>query len=390
ALAGAGLDTVRFVESDFSETERPHRRDATVTYVDTTVHLPAGASARAWVSFAGSEVLVVRRGVELPEAFRRAERERQTRVLAFVGLFAALMLGVIGGGAIVVSRRRRALVDDAVFTRPVAHRLLGLLVACVVVATINNWPAAVFGYDTASPWINHVTTVAIGVVVAPLSALILAGLWQVMEMLRRRTGIAAWPHAARGDGGGGAAPGGPLGDAMLAGAGVGAVAALTRLASLAAGTGAAGVVPATQLDAAIPALGAALAVPVSIGMAVATAAIPVLLLLTATREPRRRWLIFGLAVAVSAAMLSPVAGSVGSARPSVLEASAALVAAVVAWGQRGALAWLVGGATFAGMRMLREVVHAPSGDERMGAAVGVLVCCAAVWWLRRTARNHCG
>ena len=78
ALAREGVNTATLQESEVKETARPARRDATVTYTDTAVKLPAGAAARAWVQVAGDEPLVARRGVELPEAFLRADRERQT------------------------------------------------------------------------------------------------------------------------------------------------------------------------------------------------------------------------------------------------------------------------------------------------------------------------
>ena len=75
ALAREGIDTTTLQESELKETARPARRDVTVTYTDTTVKLPGGAVARAWVQIAGDEPLAVRRGVELPEAFR-ARRPR--------------------------------------------------------------------------------------------------------------------------------------------------------------------------------------------------------------------------------------------------------------------------------------------------------------------------
>ncbi|MCC7194628.1 MAG: CPBP family intramembrane metalloprotease [Gemmatimonadaceae bacterium] len=386
ALARAGVDTTPLVESDFQETERPRRRDATVTYVDTSLHLPEGASARAWVSFAGSEPLVSRRGIELPESFRRAERERGTRVLAFTGLLAALALGVIGGGAIVIAKRRRPLVNDAVFDRRTALRLLGLLALLSCLVTLNNWPAAVFAYDTAATWSSHLATFAIAVVVAPIGVLVIAGVWQVMEVLRRRAGIAAWPTGGRD----------AVRSATIAGMGIGAVAVLGELVSQAMRAGEAGLVPVTGLSMAVPAVAAALAMPAAIGAVAAASAVPPLLLMATTRSARVRWLVFLLAIVVAGAVLAPIADSVASELPSVGEALAglcaavALVAAIVVWGRRGPLTWLVAAATFAGLSLFRDGVDAHTGQERIAAALGVLACVACALWLARRAAARQG
>ena len=45
---------------------------------DTAVKLPAGGSGGVWVDIAGDQPLLVRRGVELPEVFLRADRARET------------------------------------------------------------------------------------------------------------------------------------------------------------------------------------------------------------------------------------------------------------------------------------------------------------------------
>jgi hypothetical protein len=329
---------------------------------------------------------VVRRGVELPEAFRRAERERQTRVVAFVGLFAALLLGVIGGGAIAVSRRRPVLVNDRVFARRTSTTLLAVLGVLAVASALNAWPATVFGYDTASSWSNHVTTVAIGVVVAPIAVLVLAGLWLLMEALRKRAGIPAWPmNGAAGERHG-------VADATLGGLALGAVAALAAAVSLTVRAGPAGQVPTTELDAAVPSLVTALGAPLAIGADVATTAIPVLLVLAATRDVRRRWLIVALAVVAGSAVLAPIAGSLSYTPPTTegalaaLVAVAALVAAVVTWGRRGPYAWLVAATTFTALGALRSAVRAPTGVERAGGVLGVLVCAGVAWWLWRRAR----
>ena len=96
--AGVQAQTLREVE--FKETARPVRRDVTVTYTDTAVVLPDGAVARAWVTVAGDEPLMVRRGVELPEAFLRADRERQSTRALIAALCGLVLIGVIITGSV--------------------------------------------------------------------------------------------------------------------------------------------------------------------------------------------------------------------------------------------------------------------------------------------------
>jgi hypothetical protein len=63
SLSREGIDTSRLQESEVKETARPARRDATVTYTDTSMKLPDGAAARTWVQVAGDEPLVARRSI---------------------------------------------------------------------------------------------------------------------------------------------------------------------------------------------------------------------------------------------------------------------------------------------------------------------------------------
>ncbi|MEA2763446.1 MAG: hypothetical protein QOD47_2730, partial [Gemmatimonadaceae bacterium] len=106
SLSREGIDTSSLQESEVKETARPARRDATVTYTDTSMKLPDGAAARTSVQVAGDEPLVARRSIELPEAFVRADRERRTTRTASAGAVGLLMFGLIVTGAIFVKRRR--------------------------------------------------------------------------------------------------------------------------------------------------------------------------------------------------------------------------------------------------------------------------------------------
>lgn len=381
ALAEAGIDTLRLAESDFHETERPHRRDATVTYADTTIELPAGATARAWVTLAGSELLLVRRGVELPQRFQRAERERTIKAAAMAGLLAVLFLGAIVAGTIVVARRRTPLDDSRTFGRSASVRLLILLAAAALAAALNNWPSAMFGYDTAASWGNHVATVLLTIAMSPIVVLLVAGFWQVMEMLRKRTPIAALPADAAG-----------LRDATLAGAGLGAVLTLGELAAVALRGTVMGVPPSTTLDAAMPIVAGALQLPNGVAMTVATAAIPLLVVVAITRNVRLRWAIAAATVVVSAAVLAPVADALGPTPPGPAEMAAGVagavlgVAALVRWGPRGPYAWLVAAMTMAAVNQTRAAVHAVTGVERGAAALAILLLAAGALWIHAYAR----
>ena len=91
ALARERIDASTLKETEYRERARPARLDVRVTYTDTAVKLPAGAAARVWVRVAGDEPLGVRRGVELPQAFLRADHSSQTSRMV-VGTVAILLL----------------------------------------------------------------------------------------------------------------------------------------------------------------------------------------------------------------------------------------------------------------------------------------------------------
>ncbi|MGK2935727.1 MAG: CPBP family intramembrane glutamic endopeptidase, partial [Gemmatimonadaceae bacterium] len=152
ALARAGLDTTVLVESKLEETVRPSRLDATVTYTDTTVRLPAGAAARASVSLAGLEPVSVRRHVELPEAFIREDRDQ----LMARGLMAALsgmaLLTLIVVGSVRVIRRRPPLVAEAAPSRRVVVGAIVITGVLLLASALNDAPAMLLGYDTSESW----------------------------------------------------------------------------------------------------------------------------------------------------------------------------------------------------------------------------------------------
>jgi membrane protease YdiL (CAAX protease family) len=163
SLAREGIDTTKLQETELKETARPARRDATLTYTDTALKLPDGAAARASVQIAGDEPLVVRRGVELPEAFLRADRGLQTNRIVIAGASILLLIGLIVTGAMIVKRRRPIVVQDGTLDRTHTLMLIGLLVLLATLSTLNSLPTQLVGYNTAQPWGSFIGTVALGV-----------------------------------------------------------------------------------------------------------------------------------------------------------------------------------------------------------------------------------
>ncbi|MDQ3996277.1 MAG: CPBP family intramembrane metalloprotease, partial [Gemmatimonadota bacterium] len=193
ALTRERVDTSTLRETEFRETARPARRDVRVTYTDTAVKLPAGAAARVWVDIAADEPLVVRRGVELPEAFLRADRARQTNRMVIAGVGILLLFGLVLTGAIVVKRRLPVALHDGTPDRRTSLLLIGGLVLLATLSQLNSLPSELYSYDTAEPWSTFVGTTALSFVAPVLLTLMLAGLWLALGALRRRVGIPMTP-----------------------------------------------------------------------------------------------------------------------------------------------------------------------------------------------------
>ncbi|HEX7122499.1 MAG TPA: type II CAAX endopeptidase family protein, partial [Gemmatimonadaceae bacterium] len=176
ALVQHGIDTATLEESQLTEAVRPQRRDVTITYVDTTVSLPAGAQARVTVTLAGHNVLLVRRSVHLPEDFLRADRRRSQGALALAvasGMIAVVIVVIV---AVRVVRRRPALVHDRL-ARRTAAALIVLLVAVHAGASLQELPSLLFQYDTTVPWSRFLGQTGVATSMSLLSVLVLVALW---------------------------------------------------------------------------------------------------------------------------------------------------------------------------------------------------------------------
>ena len=380
ALIRAGIDTVPLHEVKFDETARPLRRDVTITYVDSSVALPAGAAAHAWVTLAGNEPLVVRRGVDLPEAFLRSDREKQTSHMLLAGLCGLLVAVFVGAGAVFVVRRRAPLADDGALDTRATIAIVGGLSILGMAQSLNSLPQLLFAYDTSVPWRTFVATASVQVLMAVFPALIVYGLWLTVGALRRRTGIPLLAPVA------GRSPGREH-DTLIAGLGLGGTLALVQFGMpLALDSGLPGV-PQTVLALAVPWIGSALSIPIGTLASVAGFAIPALVIAGLSGK----WLLRVLSIVVLLALLGGTLATAGGAHPEhpviavlfgVL-ALAAGAAAIAWWGRLCAWSWLIGVLVGRSLEALHEATSEPTATGRAAGAVSLAVAVALVFAIQK-------
>jgi membrane protease YdiL (CAAX protease family) len=383
-LAREGINTSALQESELEETARPSRRDVTVTYTDTTVKLPDGAAARAWVQIAGDQPLVARRGVELPEAFLRADRAQQTNRIAVAGISILLIVGLIVTGAIVVKRRRPILLHDGALDRRTTFVLLGALVLLWVLTNLNVLPSQLFSYNTTQPWGNFIGAMALGFLMAIPLALLVLGLWLALGAMRRRVGIpmlAGEPSRSASN------------DMLIAGLGLGGVIyAMTHLSSLVVPRGVMPSTPITMLNALSPLFAGITDIPGNALFGVALVGIPVLAVAALTPRWSLRALVAGALLALMAAV-AWASGTVNDIDPVsvtlVIMGVAIVAIALVIGGTRSAWSWIVAALFFQALAGLREAAYAPVWQARGAGALTLLVASALVGLIaRRAGRTH--
>ena len=365
ALTKAGVNVATLREAEVKTTARPARVDATVTYTDTSAKLPGGAVARAWVQVAGDEPLVARRGVELPESFLRADREKQTNRTLIAGLAGLLLMGGIITGALVITRRRAIVLHDGVFSRAQTVAFVGGLAALAVLDRLQSLPTQLFSYDTSEPWSRFVGTTLLGFVAVIPIALFVLGVWLTLGALRRRVGVPMVSSSKT-----------PMRDMLISGLGLGALTyAAAHFDSLVPASGLPRI-PATMLDSAIPFVGGMAGIPSSAVMTTAVVAIPILVVVGIASSWKVRTLIavamLGL-IAVLMVNMAP-AGESDPVRLAGLVVGIALVAlAVRSWGTSSALSWIVAALAFQGLSGLRLAAYAPTVPERVAGALALVV-----------------
>jgi hypothetical protein len=383
ALAREGVNVATLKEAEFKETARPSRKDVTVTYTDTAVRLPAGAAAKASVQIAGDEPLVAQRRIELPEAFLRADRERQTNRMIIGGVLGLLLLGGIFAGAIVVTRRR-AVIEDGILDRRKTLILVGAITALAVVDGLSGLPSTLSSYDTSEPWSRFIGSTAVGFVGAPATALLVVGVLVALDVLRRRVGVPMLRDAETGT---------ATRDMLVAGLGLGAmIFAMVRLESLVPLSSVARIppVPDTLLDHALPWLGEVPSVPSSAIMTVAVVGIPILVVVGITRRRTLRALIAAVALALVAATAIAFAPP-GEADPVrailVVVRVVVIVLALYFWGALSAWSWVVAALVFSALGGLRSAVYAPTGQEQVAGALTLLAGSILIALIVRHARG---
>ena len=379
ALARDRLDASTLKETEYRERARPARLDVRVTYTDTAVKLPAGAAARVWIVVAGDEALGVRRGVELPEAFLRADRARQTNRMVMGVVAVLLLVGFLITGALVVKRRLSPAVHDRLLDRRTSLRLLGGLFVLATLSSLNSLPSQLSSYDTAEPWSTFVGTRALGFIEAIVFPLFLIALLGVLDALRRRVGIpmvaAAPSRSARTD-------------VLIVGLGLaGLIYVATGLDALIPPGGMPST-PSTDLNDIVPLLAGVPDIPGNAIGVVSILGIPILIVAGLTS--RRSWRAL-----LAVAMVTLVAAVAWSFTPpaDVDPAGLALltVSLVVAavgiriFGARSAWAWFVAALFYEGLEGLRGAVYGPEWQARVAGALIVLVATALIALIMRRA-----
>jgi membrane protease YdiL (CAAX protease family) len=372
ALSRDGIDTSTLQETELKETARPARRDVTLTYTDTAVKLPAGAAARARVQIAGDEPLVARRSVELPEAFLRADRARQTNRAMVGGVGMLLVFGLIITGGIVVKRRRPVLVQDGQLDRRDTVILLGALIVLAALSGLNSLPSELGAYETSRPWGSFVGTTALGLVIAIPLALIAVGLWLAVGALRRRVGI---PMLA------GEASRSASNEMLIAGLGLGGIIyAMNRLDAVIPRTDIPRT-PTTVLNHLSPLLAGITDIPANVLFAVAGVGIPILVVAALTP----RWGLRALMAASVVGLMTTVSWSMGAETEidpvSVtlgIVSAVVVVTALVFGGARSAWSWVVAALFFQALHGLREAAYGPVWQARAAGALTLLVASALI------------
>lgn len=174
-----GLDPAALQLRTADQTKRDARSDWTLVFADPSVFVGKDGEARIQVVLAGNEVVSAGRSVFVPEAWQRAETERENRLqvvklaagfAAALAALAALVFAVISWNHGHCDRRALLAVSALVFTG-------------AVIDLANGWPEIALQLRTAEPVASQLaTTVAAGL----LTALLAAGLTGLLS------GVGAW------------------------------------------------------------------------------------------------------------------------------------------------------------------------------------------------------
>ncbi len=174
-----GLDPAALTLVGAEEKQRPDRTDWIFAFADPRVEVGKDGEARILITLAGDEVAGYGRFVHVPEAWQRAEREREGRV-TIVRMVLAALLGVGGIAAVIM-----AVID---WTRGRCDRWALTVVAAILfvlggVAIANGWPQLAMNLSTAEPIASQVAIASAGALLGALVRALAIGL---------AAGVGAW------------------------------------------------------------------------------------------------------------------------------------------------------------------------------------------------------
>ena len=191
-----GLEPAALQLRTADQTKRDARSDWTIVFADPKVFVGKDGEARIQVLLAGDEVASAGRSVFVPEAWQRAETERDSRLedVKYAGGF-AVALGALGALIFAVISWNHGHCDKrALFA------VGGLAFATAVVDMANSWREIAMQLSTAEPVASQLaTTIAGGLFASVLTAGLMAllagvGAWYARSTppTRLATRLPAW------------------------------------------------------------------------------------------------------------------------------------------------------------------------------------------------------
>jgi hypothetical protein len=379
AVVAAGIDPQRLRENALDQTPRPKRLDSRVEYIDSTVHLPAGATARAEVTLTGRDVGHVSRWVELPESFIRADRARSDDDELFAIAAFVILLGATSVGTFILVRRRQSLVPVITLSRR-ARLAAWLAIAVVVFATLwNRGPDQLFDYDTNTPWsrflLDRTVSLAIGTV---LLSLFVGAVIEVAAAVRQRVGIPFLPEDRT--------PQAAL-DAVLGGLALALLPLTAGLVAIRTSANTLPLPPDTSLNAHIAILMPSLTLIQTALLGPSFVSLPLLIAAAFVRgRVLRIVMLVGAACALAAiASSNHIVGAFGFwATAAMLIVLLALWArAFNAWGTQSGASWLIAVLGVTGAAAIQEAVRAGATADRVGSALAAMVSALGIGALAR-------
>jgi hypothetical protein len=383
ALAVQRFDTTTLYELEFTEVPRPGSdgRDVTITYVDSSVALPAGAMARAIATFAGDELLWIRRAIELPESFVRQARSDDQKQFVLIGAlgFPAFILVIWG----IVRSRKAPFIATADLAPARAAKLVSVLMIATVGGSLLALPGDLASYDTAVPWRTFLTSTLLGQLMSLVSVAVFVLFWLLANGMRKRAGIPLVSGSS----------GGAVSDDVTAGLALGGTPLVTAAVARWFIDHSSPAFPSTDLNALAPMLvPIADLLPAVVGVVLAVA-IPSLALYNASSIPGVRRAVTTLFLVLTAGILIGVRHAAGletSLASAGWELAAGLmfVAAVITWGRVSVLTWFIAAVFHAAVQQVIDARHAPTGIESVGHTIGLAGALALLVLLLRISRTR--